>query len=108
MCDNDDYEKTYDEEQLILNLLDKPDINYNHVDNYGDSILMLACKSHFVDVALKLLDKPNINYNYINHTRNIKNINIQLHANDFCFRIMYSGGFSSALNNATASWHPCT
>lgn len=60
----------YGLEKVSLKLLDVKKINYNLVDNDGDSVLMVACKHNFEELALKLLDKPDYNYNQINKQGN--------------------------------------
>ena len=38
-------------------MLDKPDINYNHVDMYGNTALIWACWKVLGDVALRLIPR---------------------------------------------------
>jgi ankyrin repeat protein len=56
---------------LALELLEKPDTNYNFVTSVRDTSLIYAIymsrDSKMEEVALKLLDKDDINYNHIDN-----------------------------------------
>ena len=52
---------------VALRLLEFENVNYNHIDNYGNTALIYACKNNMKDVALRLLEFENVNYNKITY-----------------------------------------
>ena len=42
-------------ESIASKLLDFPDINYNQINNEGETALILACKNNMQSIASKLL-----------------------------------------------------
>ena len=52
-------------ETEALKLLKNPNIDYNHVDEYGNTALIWACRSEMSSVVLKLLEKPDIDCNNV-------------------------------------------
>jgi len=53
-------------ESTALKLLEKVDININHVNNSGNTALMYACLKNMEKTALNLLERENINVNKVN------------------------------------------
>lgn len=54
-------------EEVVLELLDKKDLNINAKDSDGDTPLITACLYNMEEVALKLLDMPKIDVNAKNN-----------------------------------------